>query len=88
MNYERYDVLRIDNNNYVVVDVIDYENNKYVYLITEELKEPEEYIIMKEIINNNELYFDEVKDKKLFNKIINQIAIKNKDLLIQLFNNN
>lgn len=88
MNYERYDVLCIDDINYVVVDVINYENNKYVYLIKEELNDPEEYFIMKETTKNNELYFDEVKDKELYNKIINQVAIQNKDLLIKLFNSN
>lgn len=88
MNYERYDVLCIDNINYVVVDVINYDNNKYAYLITEKIQEPEKYLIMHEIIKNNEYYFEEVKDKELYNKIINQVAIKNKDLLIELFNNN
>jgi len=79
MAYERFDEITLDDNKtYIVVDSVIYNDITYVYLTNE--SDDNKYLIVKVILENDKIYFDDVSDEE-FKIISDIIREKNKDLI-------
>lgn len=66
MNIE--DIITLDDNKeYLILDIIELNKERFLYCveIDEEEMPKQEYKYLKEIIENDEVYTEEVKDKEL-----------------------
>ena len=66
-------ILTLDNNkDYLILDIVTFNNNKYVYCVGIDKGEmpTNEYIYLKVIEDNADLYVAEVNDKKELEAII------------------
>jgi len=71
MKIKVYDVLTIDNINYVVAFILKYKEKTYYYLTNEGVKHDLKFIF----IENNEFY--EVQDSNLILELFGQLAKEN-----------
>lgn len=78
MNIE--DIITLDDNKeYLILDIIELNKERFLYCveIDEEEMPKQEYKYLKEIIENGEVYTEEVKDKDLLEALIALVLADN-----------
>lgn len=86
MNYEKFDVIEFDKENYIVLNVINYNSFTYLYLINES-EENDDISIVKVEMRDNEPNYVHVKDDDEFNIVLNMIMEENKSISDELIEN-
>ncbi|MBQ4263376.1 MAG: hypothetical protein IJB83_03920 [Bacilli bacterium] len=75
--FEKFDVVEVNNKNFIVLNIIDHNNNLYLYLINED-ENNDEYSIVKVINQNDKIFFDGVSDEE-YQIITNKLVLENKE---------
>jgi hypothetical protein len=81
MNVTKGEVITLtDNKDYVVVDIVIDNGNKYIYLVTNVEKEADiEVLLLKEVREDNNVYYDTVTDENEIFKVMGIIVRHNKE---------
>lgn len=83
-------VITLENDvNCLLLEKVEYENNNYfmAVVLNEEEEPSDEYVIFKEIIENNENYVEKVEDAELFSSLIQLFTTKIDKFVDSLPNN-
>lgn len=83
-------VITLENDvNCLLLEKVEYENNNYfmAVVLNEEEEPSDEYVIFKEIIENNENYVEKVEDAVLFSSLIQLFTTKIDEFVDNLPNN-
>ncbi|MBD8922705.1 DUF1292 domain-containing protein [bacterium] len=83
-------VITLENDvNCLLLEKVEYENNNYfmAVVLNEEEEPSDEYVIFKEIIENNENYVEKVEDAELFSSLIQLFTTKIDEFVDSLPNN-
>lgn len=83
-------VITLENDvNCLLLEKVEYENNNYfmAVVLNEEEEPSDEYVIFKEIIENNENYVEKVEDAELFSLLIQLFTTKVDEFVDSLPNN-
>ena len=83
-------VITLENDvNCLLLEKVEYENNNYfmAVVLNEEEEPSDEYVIFKEIIENNENYVEKVEDAELFSSLIQLFTTKVDEFVDNLPNN-
>lgn len=83
-------VITLENDvNCLLLEKVEYENNNYfmAVVLNEEEEPSDEYVIFKEIIENNENYVEKVEDVELFSSLIQLFTTKIDEFVDSLPNN-
>lgn len=83
-------VITLENDvNCLLLEKVEYENNNYFMsvVLNEEEEPSDEYVIFKEIIENNENYVEKVEDAVLFSSLIQLFTTKIDKFVDSLPNN-
>lgn len=83
-------VITLENDvNCLLLEKVEYENNNYfmAVVLNEEEEPSDEYVIFKEIIENNENYVEKVEDAVLFSSLIQLFTTKIDEFVDSLPNN-
>ena len=83
-------VITLENDvNCLLLEKVEYENNNYfmAVVLNEEEEPSDEYVIFKEIIENNENYVEKVEDAVLFSSLIQLFTTKVDEFVDNLPNN-
>ncbi len=83
-------VITLENDvNCLLLEKVEYENNNYfmAVVLNEEEEPSDEYVIFKEIIENNENYVEKVEDAELFSSLIQLFTTKIDEFVDNLPNN-
>ena len=83
-------VITLENDvNCLLLEKVEYENNNYfmAVVLNEEEEPSDEYVIFKEIIENNENYVEKVDDAELFSSLIQLFTTKIDEFVDSLPNN-
>ena len=83
-------VITLENDvNCLLLEKVEYENNNYfmAVVLNEEEEPSDEYVIFKEIIENNENYDEKVEDAELFSSLIQLFTTKIDEFVDSLPNN-
>lgn len=75
--FEKFDVVEVNNKNFIVLNIINHNNNLYLYLINED-ENNDEYSIVKVINQNDKIFFDGVSDEE-YQIITNKLVLDNKE---------
>lgn len=75
--FEKFDVVEVNNKNFIVLNIINHNNNLYLYLINED-ENNDEYSIVKVINQNDKIFFDGVSDEE-YQIIANKLVLDNKE---------
>lgn len=75
--FEKFDVVEVNNKNFIVLNIINHNNNLYLYLINED-ENNDEYSIVKVINQNDKIFFDGVSDEE-YQIITNKLILDNKE---------
>lgn len=75
--FEKFDVVEVNNKNFIVLNIINNNNNLYLYLINED-ENNDEYSIVKVINQNDKIFFDGVSDEE-YQIITNKLILDNKE---------
>lgn len=75
--FEKFDVVEVNNKNFIVLNIINNNNNLYLYLINED-ENNDEYSIVKVINQNDKIFFDGVSDEE-YQIITNKLVLDNKE---------
>jgi len=86
MNIEKFDVVEVNDNKFVVINKVIYNNNTYLYLMNDD-ENSDDTAIVKVIEKENEYEFVAIEDDKEFDIIIDKLIIENKDEIKELFKN-
>ena len=86
MNFERFDVVNVNENNFIVLNKITYDDKTYLYLINED-EENDECAVVKVDKQDNDTYiFSEVTNEEL-DIVLGKIIIENKEEIKEIYNN-
>lgn len=80
-------VITLENGvNCLLLEKVVYDNKNYfLSVVLDEEEEPsDEYVIFKEIIEDNEAYVEKVEDTELIAKLVNLFSDKVRDLVANL----
>lgn len=83
-------VITLENDvNCLLLEKVEYGNNNYfmAVVLNEEEEPSDEYVIFKEIIENNENYVEKVEDAELFSSLIQLFTTKIDEFVDSLPNN-
>lgn len=75
--FEKFDVVEVNNKNFIVLNIINHNNNLYLYLINED-ENNDEYSIVKVINQNDKIFFDGVSNEE-YQIITNKLILDNKE---------
>ncbi len=87
MNYKRFDVIKFNNGEYLIINVVTIENNIYLYIINNDDDLNDVYIV-KVINNNGSFEYISVNNDEEYSLIINSFPVDNNDNTISSINNN
>lgn len=76
---KEYDVVLIDDNEFIEIDRVNIDNNVYVYL--SQLDNSENFIIQKYVVIDGEEYFEGLESDNEFDKVLTYFLKKHKDVL-------
>jgi len=86
MDIEKFDVVEVNNNKFIVINKIEYNDNTYLYLMNED-EEKDDVAIVKVIKNEDNYEFVTIEDEKDFEIVIDKLIIDNKEELKTLLDN-
>lgn len=87
MGFERFDVVTVNGNNFIIINEITYNGKTYLYLINEDEENDDSAVVKVEKKENDTYSFSEVSDSEL-EIIISKLLIENKDEIKEITENN
>lgn len=80
MDYERFDVIKFEGGEYIVLNIVTYKNSTYLYLINND-ENKDDVSVVKVIVNNGITEYVPIDDDKEFEYVINRLLVDSEDII-------
>ena len=87
MNVEKFDIVEVNDNKFIVVNKITYNSNVYLYLI-DEAEESDDTALVKVVENEGGYEFISIEDDKEFDIVFDKLVVENKEEIKTILGSN
>lgn len=85
MSFERFDVVNVNENNFIVLNKITYDDKTYLYLINEDEENDDSAVVKVDKKDNDTYIFSEVTNEEL-DIVLGKLIIENKEKIKEIYN--